>query len=303
MIENGLAIDLAIGRSSVRQRTLALLMAGPGSRLHLREIQRRVGTSPGTASRELARLVAAGLVDREAEGHQVYFRASTSPAATMLRSIIVALPAPPPRTRPRRLPAAAQETSPTAPEQRGRSGETPEARPSTDHADAGAFRLETPLAADDEAPDGGVADSGTGAGRSSEAEAASIEPTSATDIAPRMWNLGPSASASAADPVGLRIAGRLAESVREIYGASLRGVYLYGARAAGPAPLDAEVETVVVLDRVDRYGEELERTSQVCAALSREMNIVVSRIFVSGADWADAPDGSTAADRMGAVAV
>lgn len=77
MNENGAAdpTSLLLGRSRVRRAILALLIEGRQGRLHLREIQRRVGTSPGTAARELERLVAAGLLEREAEGRQVYFHA------------------------------------------------------------------------------------------------------------------------------------------------------------------------------------------------------------------------------------
>ncbi len=98
VFENSVATELTIGRSSVRRRILALLMAEPDQRLHLREIQRRVRTSPGTASRELALLVAAGLAERQAEGHQVYFRATSSPFATMVRTLLFvpALPGPDP---------------------------------------------------------------------------------------------------------------------------------------------------------------------------------------------------------------
>lgn len=67
--------SLLLGRSRIRRAILALLVDGPRDRLHLREIQRRVGTSPGTAARELERLVVAGLLERETEGRQVYFRA------------------------------------------------------------------------------------------------------------------------------------------------------------------------------------------------------------------------------------
>jgi hypothetical protein len=91
--------------------------------------------------------------------------------------------------------------------------------------------------------------------------------------------------------------------MREIYGESLRGVYLYGTRAAGPAPADADVETVVVLEQVEHYGAELERTSQVCAGLSHEMGIIVSRIFVSETEWNVGPDGDRPAGQTEAVAV
>jgi predicted nucleotidyltransferase len=99
--ENSAAAELIVGRSAVRRRILALLMAEPDRRLHLREIQRRVQTSPGTASRELARLVAGGLLERQAEGLQVYFKPTSSPFATMVRTLLLsATPEPDPAAAP-----------------------------------------------------------------------------------------------------------------------------------------------------------------------------------------------------------
>jgi predicted nucleotidyltransferase len=100
----------------------------------------------------------------------------------------------------------------------------------------------------------------------------------------------------------MRIATRLADSIREIYGESVRGVYLYGARAAGNGQADSDVETIVVLDRVEHYGAELERTSHVCSELSHEMNLVVSRIFVADEDW-NGEGGPAEAIRAESVAV
>lgn len=267
MFENIPVVDLAVGRSSVRQRILALLMDESSGRLHLREIQRRAATSPGTASRELAKLVSAGLIHREAEGNQVYFRAATSPLATLLRSLLVAMPAPNLKPRKARVP-----------------------------------RAQRPAAA-----------SGT-------VEPAPAGATSATDDAPRIVHPGspvgnlrggsrtlPAVAsvgiASAADPAGLTIAGRFADAIRPLYGDSLKGIYLCGARAHGPASADADVETIVVLDRVEHYGAELERTSAACAAISHELNLVVSRLFVAEADWDGGPDGVPPAVRSEAVAV
>lgn len=67
--------SILLGRSSIRQRILALIMDAPERRLHLRAIARAVGTSAGTAARELGRLEDAGLVNRTREGNQVYFEA------------------------------------------------------------------------------------------------------------------------------------------------------------------------------------------------------------------------------------
>ena len=65
--------SLVLGRSKIRQRILALVMDGADRRMHLRGIARAVGTSAGTAARELGRLEEAGLVRRTREGNQVYF--------------------------------------------------------------------------------------------------------------------------------------------------------------------------------------------------------------------------------------
>jgi len=55
---------------------LALLLGRPDERFYLREIVRAVGGGLGAVQRELKRLVEAGLVEREARGHQVYFSAN-----------------------------------------------------------------------------------------------------------------------------------------------------------------------------------------------------------------------------------
>jgi predicted nucleotidyltransferase len=62
------------GRSEIRRRILGLIILEPEQRLHLREIARRVGTSAGTARRELQKLEAAGIVESVREGRQVYFQ-------------------------------------------------------------------------------------------------------------------------------------------------------------------------------------------------------------------------------------
>jgi len=111
------------------------------------------------------------------------------------------------------------------------------------------------------------------------------------------------ARAATADPVGMRVAGQLAEPLKAVYGDALRGFYLYGTRAAGPASADEDVETIIVLERVDRYGAELERTSHMYAALSHDLKFVVSRVFVEEGFWDGGPDGVLPAVRSEAVTV
>jgi DNA-binding transcriptional ArsR family regulator len=322
VFENTPLAVLTVGRSSVRQRILALLLDESSGRLHLREIQRRARTSPGTASRELAKLVAAGLIDREAEGNQVYFRASVSPFATMLRSLLVAMPAPEFGPAPPRLPGAGRRPSVKAPS----AGVAPVDPSLIAPTRPEAVPAPSAEAAAEAAPVGLTPSQSEGVHTPIDREARLGHDQSATSLGPRVirplpvapdrpeqLSATPAASTvtsgtrtdipAAPDALGLRVAGRLAESVRSIYGGTLRGVYLYGARASGPAPTEADVETIIVLDRVDHYGAELERTSHVCAALSHELNLVVSRIFVAEADWNGGPDGTPPRIRTEAVAV
>lgn len=69
---------------------LGLLFSHPERAFYLREIARAAGTSPSSLQRELIALSEAGLIGREARGHQVYFRAnSASPLFQELRGIVV----------------------------------------------------------------------------------------------------------------------------------------------------------------------------------------------------------------------
>ena len=74
---------------SVRREVLALLLGRPDERFYLREIVRSVGGGSGAVQRELKQLVDAGLVDREARGHQVYFAANReAPIFPELQAIV-----------------------------------------------------------------------------------------------------------------------------------------------------------------------------------------------------------------------
>jgi predicted nucleotidyltransferase len=74
---------------SVRRDVLSLLMGRPDERFYLREIMRVVGAGSGAVQRELRQLVEAGLVDREASGHRVYFSANRdAPIFPDLRAIV-----------------------------------------------------------------------------------------------------------------------------------------------------------------------------------------------------------------------
>ncbi|HUF64734.1 MAG TPA: nucleotidyltransferase domain-containing protein [Gemmatimonadaceae bacterium] len=79
--------------------------------------------------------------------------------------------------------------------------------------------------------------------------------------------------------------------LQEIYGYSLRGLYLYGSYARGEATVVSDLDLLVVLERVDSYFAEIERTSELRSDLSLEYGLTVSMVYVSDADWrtADTP--------------
>lgn len=72
-----------------KRRVLALLFGRPESAFYLREIARETGSGTGAVQRELAQLVAAGLVRRSRQGLHVYFSAdSASPVYGEMRSLL-----------------------------------------------------------------------------------------------------------------------------------------------------------------------------------------------------------------------
>jgi predicted nucleotidyltransferase len=62
--------------ATYRRQVLALLLLHPERKLHVREIARLTGTTPGTLNKELARLYEAGLLDRERVGNQLQYSAN-----------------------------------------------------------------------------------------------------------------------------------------------------------------------------------------------------------------------------------
>jgi len=77
-----------IGKS--RAAILAALVIRPETELHLQELARVSGVSPGTAHRELRGLLKHGLVARRKSGRQVYYRANREhPIFGDLRSLLL----------------------------------------------------------------------------------------------------------------------------------------------------------------------------------------------------------------------
>jgi predicted nucleotidyltransferase len=66
--------DLLLG--DYRKKVLSQLLLHPETDYHVRELARLTGTAPGRLHKELARLAAAGLLLRKAQGNQVRYQAN-----------------------------------------------------------------------------------------------------------------------------------------------------------------------------------------------------------------------------------
>jgi len=85
----------------------------------------------------------------------------------------------------------------------------------------------------------------------------------------------------------LRIVARARVGLEQIYGARLRGVYLFGSYARGEANEDSDVDIAVVLDEVPSRFAEIERTGELASDLTLEHGMLVMFHFVPEADLAE----------------
>ncbi|MBS3753601.1 MAG: nucleotidyltransferase domain-containing protein, partial [Anaerolineales bacterium] len=62
--------------------------------------------------------------------------------------------------------------------------------------------------------------------------------------------------------------GELKDSFVRIYSQRLMGVYLYGSYARGEEEMGSDVDVLIVLDRIDSYAAEIDRTGEIASDLS-----------------------------------
>ena len=81
------------------------------------------------------------------------------------------------------------------------------------------------------------------------------------------------------------ILGELNLRLLALYGERLRGVYLFGSHARDEANEESDADILIVLDRVESYSREIDRTSELTSELSLEHGISLSRVFASEEQW------------------
>jgi predicted nucleotidyltransferase len=77
LIGNILSVSELLFPNRYRRKVLALLMLNPQRWLHLRELARLTGASPGTLKKELDALTSVGLLKLQKVGNQTQFSANT----------------------------------------------------------------------------------------------------------------------------------------------------------------------------------------------------------------------------------
>lgn len=82
-----------------------------------------------------------------------------------------------------------------------------------------------------------------------------------------------------------RILTELKERLASLYGDRLKGLYLFGSFARNEADEESDVDVLIVLDQVDNYSGEINRTGEVISDLSLKYGITISRVLASEKRW------------------
>lgn len=78
---------------------------------------------------------------------------------------------------------------------------------------------------------------------------------------------------------------KLKSGLKQMYGEQFKEVYLFGSYARGDSDPDSDVDVLIVLSDFEKYGAELNRTSELIGNLSLEYDTTVSVVFVREREW------------------
>ncbi len=78
---------------------------------------------------------------------------------------------------------------------------------------------------------------------------------------------------------------KLKSGLKQIYGEQFKAAYLFGSYARGDYNLDSDIDILIVLSDFEKYGAELNRTSELISNLSLEYGTTVSIVFTRQLEW------------------
>jgi predicted nucleotidyltransferase len=82
-----------------------------------------------------------------------------------------------------------------------------------------------------------------------------------------------------------RLRKELKDALECLYGQRLKGVFLFWFYARGEADAESDMDVLIVLDHVNNYSNEIERTETVISELSLKFGTTISRVFASEQRW------------------
>jgi predicted nucleotidyltransferase len=82
-----------------------------------------------------------------------------------------------------------------------------------------------------------------------------------------------------------RILDELKGGLALLYSDRLKGIYLFGSFSRGEADAESDIDILIVLDRVDNYGREVEFASHLISQLSIACGRSISCVFASEKRW------------------
>lgn len=77
----------------------------------------------------------------------------------------------------------------------------------------------------------------------------------------------------------------LKRELAALYGKRLIASFVFGSYARGKADDESDLDVLIVLDRVDHYAAEVDRTGQLISDLSLAHGVSISPVFVSEWEW------------------
>jgi predicted nucleotidyltransferase len=78
---------------------------------------------------------------------------------------------------------------------------------------------------------------------------------------------------------------KLKSGLKQIYGEQFKQAYLFGSYARGDYDPDSDIDILIVLSDFEKYGAELNRTSELIGNLSLEHGTTVSIVFTRQREW------------------